>query len=380
MADQLFFSRDTKVFIKRNNFFYEIPVLDGYAYSQAHNISEVTLNEAADSAGTSRRARQVFNDSFAPTEWSFSTYIRPFAASTGGSKGTLGRTNSEVTDVTMHAVEEALWDAFVDSTNNGGGTISDVTDMDVDFTKSNKTIIGTFDLYFVLDWKASGTTQKVYKIAEACINEASIDFDIDGIAQINWSGMGGQLTDEVSAAPYNAAYDSASDLVYEGVLGTNNYIRNKLTTLALTGLNSNPSLDSYNVVLTGGNITLSNNITYLTPETIGSVNQPLGHVTGTRTVGGNFTAYLDDEALSTAELFTDIAETLTTITTEFNAVFSIGGSASPKVEIALAKCHLEIPTFSIEDVISVDVNFHGLPSAIEGTDEATIKYFGVAVV
>ena len=37
---------------------------------------------------------------------------------------------------------------------------------------------------------------------------------------------------------------------------------------------------------------------------------------------------------------------------------------------------LEIPTHSIEDVISMEVNFHGLGTDIADTDEVTIKYLG----
>ena len=48
-----FFSRDTKVFMKwaydsTDTALYEIPVLDGFSFSQATNTSEVTLSEAAD--------------------------------------------------------------------------------------------------------------------------------------------------------------------------------------------------------------------------------------------------------------------------------------------------------------------------------------------
>ena len=79
-----FFSRDTKVFMKwsadgttANTAVYEIPVLDGFSFSQGTNTTEVTLNEAAGASGYSKRGRAMFTDSFAPAEWSFSTYMRP---------------------------------------------------------------------------------------------------------------------------------------------------------------------------------------------------------------------------------------------------------------------------------------------------------------
>jgi hypothetical protein len=60
--------------------------------------------------------------------------------------------------------------------------------------------------------------------------------------------------------------------------------------------------------------------------------------------------------------------------------FSIGGANSPKVAVALPNCHLELPTHSIEDVISVDVNFHALPAdlssatASSSANELSIVY------
>ena len=85
MADNLFFSRDTRVIVSDaasgGSSYWEIPVLDGFSFSQATNTSEITLNEmAAASGNASRRGRRMFNDSYAPAEWSFSTYARPFVA------------------------------------------------------------------------------------------------------------------------------------------------------------------------------------------------------------------------------------------------------------------------------------------------------------
>ena len=84
---------------------YKIPVLEGFSFSQTTNSSEVTLSEMESSAGVSRRGRRVFNDSLAPAEWSFSTYVRPFL-----SNGT-GSGNHEA--AVMHAVEEVLWNGLL---------------------------------------------------------------------------------------------------------------------------------------------------------------------------------------------------------------------------------------------------------------------------
>lgn len=390
MADTLYFSRDTKVYLAMGSDIWEIPVLDGFSFSQATNASEVTLNEMADSAGKSRRSRQLFTDSYAPAEWSFSTYVRPFtsvAAATGGWEDT-------GSDAHMHAVEESLWANFAAAptfTASSGateaawsaGVTNSTSNMIVDFAGSEKTTLGTFDLFFVLG--KGRTNPTIYKIQGCVVNEASIDFDIDGIATINWSGFGSIITD-------HAAEPTAT--ITEAISSTSNFIRNRLTTLGVSavqdpdGDGANEFESSYDLVLTGGNITLTNNITFLTPETLGTVNQPVGHVTGTRSVSGNFTCYLDGDTASngSATLFEDIIEATDVITNDFTLSFFIGGETgnnalnAPGMQIQLPTCHLEVPTHSIDDVISIETNFHALPASISPTAaddfEAKITYKG----
>ena len=390
MADTLYFSRDTKVYLAMGSDIWEIPVLDGFSFSQATNASEITLNEMADSAGKSRRARQMFTDSYAPAEWSFSTYMRPFIA-VNGSTGGWEDTGS---DNQHHAVEEPLWANFASApsfTASSGtteavwdaGVDNSTTNMVVDFVDSEKTALGTFDLFFVLG--KGKTNPTIYKIEGCVVNEAGIDFDIDGIATINWSGFGSIITDHAS---------EPTATITEAVSATSNFIRNRLTTLGVAavqdpdGDGTNEFESTYDLVLTGGNITLTNNITFLTPETLGVVNQPIGHVTGTRSISGSFTCYLDGDTASngSATLFEDIIEATDVITNDFSLTFYIGGETgsnvlnAPGVQIDLPTCHLEVPNHSIDDVISVETNFHALPASISPTAaddfEAKITYKG----
>jgi hypothetical protein len=374
----LFFSRDTKVYIEIGTQVWEIPVQDGFSFSQATNSSEVTLNEMTNTAGVSRRGSKMFNDSYAPAEWSFSTYMRPFKSTGDGAEP------AYVLD-SHHAIEEALWALMVgDASTAGAGTAVDPliwtqgvtasgTELTIDFADSNKSVLGTANIYFVLGGNVSASGNPiVYRISECCVNEAAMEFDIDGIAMINWSGMGQLVTDTGITAP------TATHV--ESINSQNNFIRNRLTTLTLTdNLNTVGEVitpKDYNVVLTGGNITISNNMTYLTPETIGSVNQPLGHVTGSRSISGSFTSYIVDDADGTADLFDSIIRDTTTITNSFELVFGIGGSAVPFVSVTMPTCHLEVPSHSIEDVIALEVNFKALPTSIDLTNEATIVYTG----
>ena len=390
MADTLFFSRDTKVYVAPLNAagaevagaIWEIPVLDGFSFSQATNSSEITLNEMEASGGGSRRGRKMFNDSYAPAEWSFSTYARPFKSANYAAGGADNQ-------VAHHAVEEALWAMMVGNAGAGytvptasqvsiwaQGLTQDGTDLDIDFADSNTSTLGIANIYFVLG--KMGETATTYKVANCCMNEASMDFDIDGIATIAWSGMGTIITE--ASAPTASRY--------EAIGSTTNFIRNRLTQLVMTtaddhlraageGNDGDTDIETYALTLTGGNITISNNMTFLTPETLGVVNQPLGHVTGTRTVGGSFTCYLNSTAEGSMDLFERIIEDSDTITNKFNLNFKVGGaSAVPRVEFNMAACHLEVPTHSIDDVISLEVNFHALGTDISSTDEIAIKYIG----
>ena len=63
MADTLYFSRDTKVYIAIGSDIWEVPVLDGFSFSQATNTSEITLNEMSITSGDSRRGRLMFTAS-----------------------------------------------------------------------------------------------------------------------------------------------------------------------------------------------------------------------------------------------------------------------------------------------------------------------------
>ena len=374
-STNLFFQRETKVFLEQGSNIWEIPVLEGFSFAQATNTSEVTLSEMSDSTGSSRRGRRMFTDSYAPAEWSFDTYVRPFLVT-----GTPNR---------MRFVEEPLWANFVANNSYTPATpawASGITlgalSTAIDFTSSNKILLGTFNLYFVLgattvagrNYTASGDTT-IYKIANCCVNEVSINFDIDGIATLSWSGFGG-LRSEL------ASYD-ATAAITAGTTLTTNFIRNRLTQLAAVSSVSGGS-KTYVLPLTGGSITMTNNMTYLTPAVLGVVNQPLGHVTGTRSVSGNFTAYLDEQTNGTMDLLEDIQNATTAVTNSFALDFYVGGKAAgddpvgPGIQFKIPSAHLSLPSIDVGDVIGVSVDFNALPSTIGGTNDVTsVKYVGV---
>ena len=393
-VDTLYFSRDSKMYIEIGSNVWEIPVLDGFSFSQANNSTEVTLSEMEDTTGTSKRGRKVFNDSWAPVEWSFSTYARPYLSEGGN---TAGNAEKDGTDK-HHAVEEILWAlmagpaTYTAPSSSAATTLSGLTFSStaspntsagtgltaLSFSGSNKATLGTCNIYFSLD--DGGADPVVYKLDEAVVNEASVDFDVDGIATIAWSGFGKTLTE--SSKPTRT--------VFEAIGASNNFIRNRLTQLAITANDTTtfPGSGSgvYTLTLTGGNITISNNISFLTPETLGTVNLPIGHITGARSVSGSFSCYLGLDSGTNTGTSTDFFNDLTStaarskIVNSFNLTFKLGGVATsstvPVYQFNFPTAHFETPAHSVEDVISIETSFQALPSTIGNTDEVTVKFAG----
>ena len=391
MADQFYFSRDTKLMITMGSGVFEVPILDGFSFSQAQNIQDITFNEAADSAGNSNRAREAVVNSLAPAEWSFQTYIRPFR-SAGTNADFFAHKNGTAAN---HLVEEVLWmmlagaDTYTDASSGaptaflrGSSAVmtygASATASRFNFNQSNKTTLGTADFTFMLG-AHDASTDKVYKISDCVVNEVTIDFDLDGIATASWSGFGTIITDENTNAP--------TVTVKEDIAETDNMIRNRLSAVRVNGSNATGAgTVTHDITLTGGSITISNNITYLTPEILGQVNTPLGHVTGTRTVSGSLTCYLNDQSLGSASLFEDIIEDNKALRKNSYLVdLYIGGEtgsfdlAAPGMQISMPTCHLEIPTHSFDDIISTEIAFHALPSTVAGTNEISdIGFIGAA--
>ena len=138
----------------------------------------------------------------------------------------------------------------------------------------------------------------------------------------------------------------------------------------------------YTVALTGGNITFNNNLTYLTPANLGTVNLPITYFTGTRAITGTINAYLKTGSLETGGLLSDLlAGSATTVDPKFTINVQLGGPSTnlTGVEIKLPAAMLQIPTINTEQVISTTINFTAQGFAGTGYDitesnEATIVY------
>jgi len=182
---------------------FEVPPLDGYSFTQDTGTQEISLNEAGD---TPVRGTQSFNTSINPADVSFTTYIKPY----------LNGANHDM-------VERLLWKAFVGTESDNTNVSTTATEAVVSFTNSDKPQLLKLYLYFILD-------NVTYCIEEFVVNTAEIDFSIDSIAQIAWSGQGKSIVEAtntplVSGTNYTAAPSSPI------------FIRNKLNSIVLTDNN-----------------------------------------------------------------------------------------------------------------------------------------------
>jgi hypothetical protein len=237
---------------------------------------------------------------------------------------------------------------------------------------SNKNELQKFTLIFKVD-------NTIYKVANAAVNQAEITFDLQGIAMIAWSGFGTTLTSPATLQTWTGSNYTpfpTNDAKY--------YITNKLSTTTLVSNISGTAGNTYSLPITGGNLTINNNIEYLTPENMGVVNNSIGYFTGTRSITGSLNAYLKTGSFESAKLLTDILAGLTTTSeTKFKLQIEIGGiSNQTRVEMLMDGCQLQVPTVDIQDVVSTTIGFtaqgyQGTDYNIEKTNNLVVSYYGI---
>lgn len=248
---------------------------------------------------------------------------------------------------------------------------------------SNKNQLQALGFIFVVD-------DTTYTIDNCAIDSASIDFGLDAIAMIAWNAKGTKLnqlaTNVALSAVANPVMSGGLTGTATGKVTTANYITNKLSTVTLQSNIGGIGGTSYNVVLTGGNIQVSNNINYVTPNNIGTLNLPIGYFTGTRAVSGTMNAYLRTGSNTTATLLQDILTASTNATdTKYRLQIEVGGSTNAtRVEFELPGAMIGIPSVDIADVVSTAITFNGQSTNstlssnsydIENTNDLSVRYY-----
>jgi hypothetical protein len=248
---------------------FEIKVLDGYSFSQDVATQDIGVSEADSACPGASIARGTlsFNTALNPVDVSFSTYVRPWLNSvdvTGGA------------NAFADAVERVLWasamgtaaswtEVTVTSAPAAGEVISaqDASSIDFGLGKSNANELLKLTLFFVLD----NTT---YAIEDFSVNTAEVDFSIDGIATINWSGNGSLVKENPvvhELLKTGGTWEVQPGVKYQAVPNTTptSFLRNKLSTLELSNnqVDTPADTDVQSGAPTGKVITLVGTITSL---------------------------------------------------------------------------------------------------------------------
>lgn len=286
----------------------------------------------------------------------------------------------------------------------------------------------------MIAWSAQGT--RLYRIPAVEFevgetwdtlvgDETDIARIVEGVA-INVEAIGpyvnSAITTDEGLIPYfggNDAFDtgtlsSGADNVpkvgnYSPLSPTSDYLSTKLTAVKIvpyltdgSGMLNPDKATWYDIPLTGGNVTYENNITYLTPETLGVVDYPVTSFTGTRAISGSMNCYFklaaDGTGRGSADLLDDLLSKVEETTNEYYLVFSMGNdnrpeidasgmkidpgptAKAPRAEIHLPYAMIKIPTVETEEVFSTTIEFTAQGSKEPGCtsfepDEFEMRYY-----
>lgn len=328
----------------------EILIGDDLSFSQGATETDISLSEAG---ATPTRGSKRFTDAINPVDWTFSNYITPLA--------------DTLTPFTITTPDYLLWHSLstgsaLNLTTNNGGVYQNASNQVVSFVNSSYHELYKLNIYMFVDgvW---------YSITGAQVDTAEISVDIADIAKVTWSGFGLNLT-PLGAQPFDPSSIGINDA--EFIAYQNSYIKNKLTIL---DIKDNADSATYNnVAITGATITISNNITYLTPATLSRVDRPIGSFTGTLDISGSLQCYLDTKVGGSSALWQKLVG-YSGSSNSFDMGLSVGGkytTASSGMLFKMSKTQLSVPELQSADILGLNINFKAQGTTLSAGDELVI--------
>lgn len=398
--------------MKPNNT-WKLEVLAGFAMTSSSATQDITSLESGTDPD---RSQQRFNTSINPVDWNFQVYLRPTGVETGATENGTGAATNQTGNVKPVA-DWFMWQSLVSNTKPATGAGTAARDQSVwesggklrtttvakgtgsHATRANFSTASENHLYFKLD-------NVIYQVSNATVNQATVDAGIEEIATTTWAGFGTTMkeltgtqrnnaisvfggvlnngttvtansTTENATAITGGAYHSFAQMNVAGSVGTNSFIKNRLSTIEFHHkATAGASDEKFTFPVTALSFDYNNNITYLTPEELSALNEPIGQFTGTRAVTGSATMYLRTGDLESAGFLRNISEDSRTSSAQTsNANLIIGGATAPYVAFQLDACQFEFPQLATEDVISMSVNFVGQETTANKGDGGEVTIF-----
>jgi hypothetical protein len=392
----------------------EIQVLEGFSFSQNTTSETVTLNEAG---AAPVRGQRSFNTALDPADFSFTTYMRPqdggtnitaeecvlwnamFSATEVGTVGSVVNAGSFVVgqNYTIVSADNGAGGATTSFTSigasantvgtrftatgagTGTGTARVTTQAWVDGPVTANLIVANSDKHQLLAFGMIIVVDETTFVIDNCVlNTATIDFGLDAIASVQWAGQGGVLRQITSPTIGSGTFSGSVSGNFLQKVTSAPYIANKLSVVTLDeGIGAGGT--AYTVPITGGSLTISNNVTYLTPANLATVNKPVTYFTSTRAISGSLNAYLRTGTGFTADLMqTMLTNSATAVSPAFFMNISIGGTGTTKVDFTMPAVVLTIPTVNAEQVVSTTINFTAQGSASSNFDIGAANELAIA--
>tara|TARA_R110001592_G_scaffold54396_4_gene166448 strand:+ start:17991 stop:19271 length:1281 start_codon:yes stop_codon:yes gene_type:complete len=371
---------------------WKLEVLAGFALTSGAATTDITSLE---SGTTPDRSQARFNTAINPVDWNFQTYLRPTGVELyGGFTSTNAKTSS--TGNVKPVADWFMWQSMITATKPASGTeersgwatggklatTTVVTSAGKAATATNFSTAQENHIYFKLD-------NVIYQVGNATINQATVDAGIEEIATTTWAGFGTDMKELTGAtrdkaisvfggtlnagttatANSNAAvvdatskaqsYHPYGSMNVAGTISTNAFIKNRLSAIEFHHKSTAAASDEkFTFPVTALSFDYNNNITYLTPEELSTLNTPIGQFTGTRAVSGSASMYLKTGDLESAGFLRNVSQDARTSSAQTsNANLIIGGTTAPYVAFQMDAVQFEFPTLATEDVISMSVAF-----------------------
>lgn len=324
LASQYFFKKNTSIHLSK------VGVGSADATNTVKlNVKDFSFNRQSNSSLIARqtinptqpRGVKVSTEQLNPLDITFSTYVNPLL------------------DTTVTSPEENLWIGLL-----GADLLtSNASTSTVDFSNGNVGELNNLTAWFQDPTHLDTVAQ--YRIDNIVIDRATINFGLDQITTIEWGGRALGLVSDFTAP-------TATDRT-----NLSNYIKNKLSTITM-----NVNSVDYNLILSGGQITISNNNTFYGRQKLGEIRAPVGHYTGNRTITGTLEFYLKTGVDNSADLFETLHNNITLDTYEqdyvANIQINLGGSTNnPNLQINIPQAVFDLPNQSFDDVIKMSLPF-----------------------
>lgn len=318
----VFYTRNTNIYISKatnasanatNT--VQLNVRD-FSYSQISRLSEVgreTLDPLQE------RTTDPHIAAINPVNFTFSTYVLP------------------TIDTNVTSPEEYLWISLMGTDNVSSNTVQSI----IDFADGNVAELQNLTIWFDQPNQSEGN----YRLDNAIVDSARVNFDINGIALIEWSGRALSMVED-NTPP------TSTDRT-----GLTNYIKNRPSTIAV-----NMNAVNYNLALTGGSIEINNGVNFYGRTRLGQTTTPEGHYTGNRRVSGSLDFYMHSGTNESVDLFNTLLTNISSDTYESTYLagitINIGGlTNTPRLTITIPQAILELGRQDFRELISISIPF-----------------------